>query len=451
MPYQVEKTGELSCVASVVVPAEEFRRSYHKALKELSQRVRLSGFRQGKVPMAVMKKNYGGAVLNDVLEELINASMQTILDETEGVLFLAQPEVDKLPTEETGLEYKVAFELRPQVDPVGYMGIEVGKPEVQIEDSAVEAKLEGLRKEHATLVPVEGRDEIQEGDSVTLDFKGLGDHPEVERLSGEGVSIVVGSKQSLPGIEEALVGVKFGATTVAKITLNDSFPVEELRGQEIELELSIKEVKREALPELDDEFAQDTGRGQTLEQVRQSLREELAEQKEAEAKQIAEEKLIDALLAQHTFEVPPRFLEQQVYQLINDQLGQLKRQGIDPSMLGLNYQSLLEDMRPSRERQIKTEFILMAIAEKENVSVQESDFKAFIQEQAARVGATVAQYERFVRGDKDRTAQALGSIRLQKTVDLLLKEASFVSIPWPAAEQASQEAAQEEAQPGQEG
>lgn len=434
MPYQVEKTGELSCVASVVVPAEDFRRSYNKALKELSGRVKLAGFRKGKIPLSVMKKNYGGAVLSDVIDELVNQSVQSLLDETEDVIFLAQPEVKVLPTEETGFEFTVAFELKPQVDPVGYMGLEVGKPEVTLEEGALEARIEELRKEHASLEPVEGREIIEEGDTVVLDFKAIGDEEALKSLSGEGVSIVVGSAQALSGIEEALKGAKFSGVTTAKITLNEEFPVEELRGREVELELDVKEVKREVLPAVDDEFAKDTGLGEDVAGLKAALEEQLKGQKEEEAKRIAEENLIDVLLGQHSFDLPQRFVEQQIMQTINNQLNQLKQQGIDPAMLGLNYQTLIEDMRPSRERQLRTEFVLMAIADKEKVEVGEDDFKAFVQEQAPRMGGTAQQYERFLRQDQNRMMQVLGSIRLQKTLDLLFKEAAFVAIEWPSAD-----------------
>lgn len=435
MPYQVEKTGELSCVASVMVPAEDFRRSYNKALKELSQRVKLAGFRKGKIPMSVMKKNYGGAVLNDVIDELVNTNVQALLEETEDVIFLAQPEVKELPTEEKGFEFTVAFELRPQVDPVGYMGLEVGKPEPELEEGAIEARLSELLKQHAALEPVTDRDTIEEGDTVVLDFHAVGDDEALKSLSGEGVSIVVGSNQALPGIEEALKGIKFETAASAKVTLNDEFPVEELRNKEVELKLDIKSVKRESLPALDDEFAKDTGLGETLEEAREALKTQLLSSKEEEAKRIAEQNLIEALLEQHSFQIPERFLEQQVAQNINSQLQQLRQQGIDPSMLGLDFKALIADMRPSRERQLRTEFLLMAIADKEKVEVGEEDFKAFVTEQAPQMGATVAQYERYLRGDQDRMMQVLGSIRLQKTLDMLVKEASFVKIEWPSADQ----------------
>lgn len=316
MPYELEETGALERVASVTVPSETFRRSYNKALKQLSKRVRIPGFRKGKIPLSVMKRNYGDAVIRDVIEEIVDEQIKSLLDDVDGVIFLGQPQVTSIPAGDEDMHFTVDFELRPSIDPIGYMGVEVGKPAVEIDDEAVDERIEALRKEHATLQPIAIREEIVEGDSVTLDFKALGDDEELDQLAGEGVTVVVGSGQALPGIEDALIGQAFDAVINTTIQIEDNFPIESLRDRDVELELVVKSVKKEVLPEVDDEFALDTGMGKTLIEMRTNIREELAEDLNARANGIARDNLLDALIAQNDFELPPKFLEQQTRQAV---------------------------------------------------------------------------------------------------------------------------------------
>ncbi len=442
MAYQVEVTGECSRVAAVTVTAESFRRTYNKALKDLSQRVKLSGFRKGQVPLSVMKRNYGASVMQDVVEKLVNEQVDQLLNEQQGqVLFLAQPRFEGAPSEDAGLSFKVDFELRPELDPVGYMGLEIERPVVEIADEAVDQALAELQEEHATLEPVTDRETIVKGDTVELDFKALGDEPELADMRGEGVAIEVGKGQALPGIEEALEGAASQGVVIAKVTLADNFPVEALRGQEIELELDVKGVKTRVLPALDDELAVDSGKAETLEQLKTVLRDELAAQRLAEANRLAEQSLIKALLAQNSFELPPRFQTQQAQNSVQQQLEQLEQQGINAAQLGINIQALVEDTRVRQADQLKSEFVLMAIAQKEKIKVTPEDMKAYFVAQAPQMRATPAQLEQFIRADQNRMAQAQATVMLDKTVALLLKEASITEIPWPSAAEDEAEAA----------
>lgn len=444
MPYELEETGALERVASVTVPSETFRRSYNKALKQLSKRVRIPGFRKGKIPLSVMKRNYGDAVIRDVIEEIVDEQIKSLLDDVDGVIFLGQPQVTSIPAGDEDMHFTVDFELRPSIDPIGYMGVEVGKPAVEIDDEAVDERIEALRKEHATLQPIAIREEIAEGDSVTLDFKALGDDEELDQLAGEGVTVVVGSGQALPGIEDALIGQAFDAVINTTIQIEDNFPIESLRDRDVELELVVKSVKKEVLPEVDDEFALDTGMGKTLIEMRTNIREELAEDLNARANGIARDNLLDALIAQNDFELPPKFLEQQTRQAVQMQLEQLMQQGIDFRQLGINPEDMVGNMKDSQAKQIKRDFLLMAIADTEDVEVEQDDVNAAISREAAGYNVDDNTYRNFLQSDRDRYMQFVGSVRLEKTIDLLLSEASFVDVDWPEDAPALEAAGDEE-------
>lgn len=448
MPYEMTTSEDnLSHVVTFTVSAEDFLKDHKQKLRQLSKRVRLDGFRRGQIPMSVMQHNYGDSVRGEVVEELVNKNIEQFLNTApRPVLFIGQPELVSMPTAKRALAFTVELEMIPAVEPVGYMGAEVERPVVRVEDAEVEAALEELRESFVTLEPIEDRAVIAEGDHVELDFRALSDEPEVQALQGEDVSIVMGAGQALPGIEEALQGAAFDATLTAKIELEAGFPIPELRGREVELELVIKSVKRRVLPELDDEFAKDTEQAETIQELRATLRQRLVEQRGEEAKRIAQDRLIKSLLEQNSFELPPRFLDQQVREEFQNQLRNLQSQRFDPALLSLGPEGMIAAIREDKVRQIKVEFLLRAIAEEEGVKAEDSDFKAYVAEQAQSMGVGVAELERYLRADADRMAQAQMTIVLNKTLDVLYGEATIKDGEWPAEDEGAEalEAAGEE-------
>jgi trigger factor len=430
MPYQVEETGLYSRVASVTVPAADFERDVNKALRELAKTVRLPGFRKGHVPLSVMRRNYGNSVVEDVLNKTVQSNVEKLLRDAERVIFMSQPQLEGMPSTEADLQFKFEYELRPQLDPVGYMGLAVERPSAEVSAEDVDKEIEQLRDRYSTLEPITERAIIEDGDTVTLDFKAVGDEPGLADLAGEGMSVLVGGGQSLPGIEEALRGAAFEGVVTANVELPEAFPAEELRGQTVQLALTISSVKRKVLPAVDDEFAVDTGMAKTVEELRAALSEQIKASREHEAGHKAEDSLVKSLLKQNDFELPPKFLDDQVRQSVQQQIQYIVQNGLDPSVLGLNPATLTEQIRERRTSQIKSEFLLLAIAEKEKIKVEEADLKAYIAHQAQHMGATAREFEKYVRGSEEQYRQAMTSALLEKTLHKLLSEAVVTEIPW---------------------
>jgi trigger factor len=450
MPYQVEETGQYSRVASVTVPAADFERDVNKALRELAKTVRLPGFRKGHVPLSVMRRNYGGSVVDDVLNKTVQQNVEKLLSDAERVLFMSQPQLESFPTAEQDLRFTFEYELRPQLDPVGYMGLGVERPSAEITDAEIDAEIERLRERVATLEPITDRATIADGDTVTFDFKAVGEDPALEELQGEGMSVVVGAKQSLPGIEEALLGSPFEGVVVASVTLPEAFPAEALRGQAAQLELKLGSVKKRVLPAVDDEFAVDTGMAQTVEELRAKLAEQLKASRQHEAGHKAEDSLVKSLLKQNDFALPPKFLEEQIRQDMQQQLQYMTQSGMDPSMFGFDPATFFDQARERRTTQLKTEFLLLAIAEKEKIKVEEADLKAFIAHQAQHAGVTPREFEKFIRSSQDQFRQAMTSALLEKTMGKLLAEAVVTEVPWGKVDEELEVEAGEAGEAGEE-
>lgn len=435
MTYQLEETGDLTRTAQVNVPAEEFESTVNKELRKLSKRVKVRGFRKGKIPMGVMRQRYGDSVQQDVVENLVRKYINEIVDEAESVLHISRPEVTDIPQNGAGqLQFKVDLELRPEIDPIGYLGLEVEKPDVEVTSEELEEQLEEMRKQQASFEAIETRAEIKAGDFVTFDFKALGEDEELEQFQGENAQVKVGDGEAMPGIEDALIGADFGSTVTATVETDENFGVPELQNRTFDVELTIRKVERQVLPELDDEFAKQTGQAETALELRAKVREKIAGQKEHQAGHIAENNLVEKLLEQNDFELPPQFVEEQAMQAVRQQLQNLQQQGLDLSQIDLDFEDFKEGIREERESQLKSEFLLVAIAEKEGISVEDADLANYFEHRAMHMGVSADMLRRYMSEEPQRMQQAAASALIEKTVNHLLAEATIKPGEWPDPE-----------------
>ena len=227
------------------------------------------------------------------------------------------------------------------------------------------------------------------------------------------------------------------------IQLPEDFPIAELADQDVQLEIKIKSVKKRVLPEVDDEFAADTGKGQTLIELRANIREEIVQGLAHQAQHLAEDSLVERLLEQNPVELPPLFVLEQIDNRIAQQFQQMTGQQIDPRMIAGNesFDGMREDLRENTETQLKSEFLLMAIAEKEGIQVNDADLTAFFEHQSMHMEVDAKTLERFYRQDQSRLQQAAGSALLEKTLGILLAEAKIVDVEWPEDEEDSEDVA----------
>jgi trigger factor len=439
MGYELEETGDLTRRAIITVSGQEFRSEEDDALRSLRGDVDLEGFREGKVPLNVIRSRYGDQVRGEIIEQFVQKRLQEVLEDySDRLLNLDQPEVLEVPDPEGEgeLKFAVEFELRPDIDPVGYLGLEVEKPEPDVDDDEVDEQLEQLREEHARLEPIELRETIKEGDVVTFDFDPVDDRPELQDFTGEDVEAEVGQGEVLPGIEEALEGADIGGATIAEIEADQRFPIEELRGETIELNINVKSAKQKILPELNDEFAKDTGEARTLLDLRSQIRDQLRDQQDHRARHVAEQNLMDELLEQNDFEVPPQFLEEQVESELERRTQMYQQQGIDLDEAGIDTESLKSNMRGEVEQSLKTEFVLLAIAEKEQLEVEDRDLDEFFEHQAQHdERVTAEELKRQLQQDEERWEGVQYQVLMEKTKSYLLDEAEFVEGEWPEPEQ----------------
>lgn len=448
MPYQVEETGSLTRTASVQVPVDEYERGVDKALRKIAGRVKVRGFRKGKIPLPVLRQQYGPSVQNDVIQDLVDRYVNEIVNGAKNVLFIDQPKVTDFQQGNVALAFEVSFELRPNIDPIGYLGLAVEKPRIEVEEDAIDEEIEKLRTQFSSLEPIEDRTTIQKDDVVTFNFKAVDETDEdLTNFNGEGAQITIGQANALPGMEQALTGAAFDATVIATIEPGEGYQVETLRGKKFDVELTVTSVKQRVLPELDDDFAADTGQAETLAELRDQIRSQLAHKLEHSAGHFAENSMMERLVDKNDFELPPLFVRQQIDNKLREQFRQFTEQipDFNVNMLGDSLDGLRDQLRPETEEQLRAEFLLLAIAEKEKITVGDEDMQKFFEHQAMHMNATPQQVARFYQQDRNRWQQAQGSALLEKTVNFLLDQAEIEEIDWPTEDElAARDAARQE-------
>ena len=353
MDVSVENAGGLERRMTVQVPAERVEQEVQSRLDSMSKTVRLDGFRPGKVPLKVIEKKYGKQVRLEVVDELVNSTMQEALSQ-ESIRPVGQPSVEPKGIEPgEPLEYVATFEVFPELSGMLNYGFKVTKPIVEITSDDVGNMLENLRQQRATWNVVERA--AQPGDQVSIDFEGTIGGAPFAGNKAEQMSLVLGANTMIPGFEDQLAGVSAGDEKTLNITFPDDYAAAEVAGKDAEFQVKVNSVSEAVLPELDDDFARAFG---IDENGMDGLREEITNNMQRELSGLITSKLkeqvFNGLLETNPVEVPRTLIESEVQQLQSQE----SNQGVDASSL-----------QATAERRVKLGVLISEIVKLNNIQV----------------------------------------------------------------------------------
>ncbi len=353
MDVSVENAGGLERRMTVQVPAERVEQEVQSRLDSMSKTVRLDGFRPGKVPLKVIEKKYGKQVRLEVVDELVNSTMQEALSQ-ESIRPVGQPSVEpKAMQPGEPLEYVAIFEVFPELSGMLDYGFKVTKPVVEITNDDVGNMLENLRQQRATWNVVERA--AQPGDQVNIDFEGTIGGAPFAGNKAEQMSLVLGANTMIPGFEDQLAGVSAGDEKTLNITFPDDYAAAEVAGKDAEFQVKVNSVSEAVLPELDDDFARAFG---IDENGMDGLREEITNNMQRELSGLITSKLkeqvFNGLLEANPVEVPRTLIESEIQQLQSQE----SNQGVDASSL-----------QATAERRVKLGVLISEIVKLNNIQV----------------------------------------------------------------------------------
>lgn len=413
------------------VPADEVERRVTEAARHLGSRMRIPGFRKGKVPPPLVIQRLGReAVLDEALRSAIGGWYVDAIAEA-GIVPVGEPDLDvgDMPGEGQPLSFSIEIGVRPVAKLGQYKGLEVGKREPVVDEEAIDAQLERLRDQFATLDTVERP--AAEGDYVVIDYTGSIEEEPFEGGSGSDYLLELGSGRLIPGFEEQLIGASAGEERAVELTFPADYNAEQLAGRAARFEVTVKEVKTKHLPELDDEFAEQAGGFDTLAELREDVAGRLREADERAIEREFEEAVLDAAVAEASVEVPEKLVHARAHELLEETLTALARQGISKEaylqIAGQTEEELAREAEPQAERALKREAVLAAVVQDEGIIPSDEEVREALQPAAERAGRTVEEvFEQLRRGD--RLERAREDVAARQAIELLVREARPISV-----------------------
>lgn len=357
---EVSDTGPISRELEVFVPAVRVDRAFEHAFKHLGKQVSVKGFRKGKVPVSVLRKLYGSSVAEDVERAVVSETLPEAFEKC-GVRPVAEPAVDGgLPVSGEDYVYRAVVEVKPKIALPELSGLSAERPNVSVEEDSVGTELELLRERRAEYVDEEPEVAATGGHHLTIDYVGRIKGEPFEGGSGEGVTLEIGGGRFIPGFEEQLEGAKVDDDLEVRVRFPEDYGHEGLAGQEAAFAVHVVKIQRREPPELDAEFSKAEGGFDSVEDLKDSIRERLLKEKEDLADKEERRTLMDSLLESCDFDVPPGMVEARLNQRLEmtaRQLGQAFGDEL-PNQLA----RWREEWRDQSEREVKEHLVLEAVA-----------------------------------------------------------------------------------------
>ena len=427
MSLQVEKLEKNMAKLTIEVPAEEFDAAIKNAYNKNKNKFSIPGFRKGKAPLAMLEKMYGAGIFyEDAANEVIDASYPKAAEESKEEI-VSTPEIKVTQIEKgKAFIYEATVALKPEVTLGEYKGVEVKKAEAVVTDEDVENELTAARKKNGRLIDVEDG-AIEDGDNTIIDFTGYIDDKTFDGGAGTDYPLVIGSHSFIEGFEDQLIGKKKGETCDVNVTFPAEYHADELAGKPAKFVVTIKEVKRNELPELNDEFASEVSDFDTLDEYKADIRKKLQEKKEQDAKVENENNVIEKVVENAQMELPQPMVDTQAREMVENYARRLQSQGLNINdymkYTGMTPEKPLEQMRPEAEKRIKTRLVLEKVVEVENVEVSDEKLDEQINEIAASYKLEGAKLKEMM-GEREKE-QIREDLKVQAAIDLLVEQAKL--------------------------
>lgn len=430
---QATLNPELMREISVEVDADTVSKSFRTVVKKYQKLARIPGFRVGKVPESVIKSRFSKEVRQEVLEELVSERFRMAIEE-QKLAPVSQPQLTNLMLADGApLQFKAAFEIKPEIDVTGYETVHVAKPDTTLTDAEYNAELQRILDQHGTVEPVEEDRPLVDGDWAEIEFKGeiqelaqvVGDEtekPAQEPIVGEDVLIEIGGPNTLTAFTEALRGQKVGQDMTFEVTYPADFGEQRLAGQTVKYDVKLKAIKKKTYPEKDAEFAAQLGDYESWEDFETKLREHSAARKKEALENQARDMMVEQMIGKFQFPVPETFVQQQIDARLERGLRALAQQGMKPEdMRKLDFGRLREAQRDQAVNEVKASLILDKLAEIEDIHITDDEmerelFMASLQarEPLETMKARMTEDGSLARMREQMTREKVGTVLFEK-------------------------------------
>jgi trigger factor len=426
MKIDIDELSSVQRKVRVELPAEAVANEFSRAYKNLGKRVRVKGFRTGKIPRTVLQGIYGDEVKGEVRSHLVEESLGEIIRER-GLQIVSRPEVESNDLSETEpFSFSAVFEIKPDIAVQDYLGLEVEKTKISVTEAQVAEALQRLQQGHARLEPVSGRDFVEKGDFVTLDFEGTIEGKAFPGGRGENYTLEVGAGQALPQFEEAVIGLKLNTPQNVQVRYPEDYPNKEIAAKTVDFSLVVREIKQKVLPVLDDEFAKDHGECGSLDDLKERIRARLSEELKRYQDEELKEKIISRLIEKHTIAAPPSMVERQTRYLLERFQSQVGAQASNEAGAP-PLEEARKTFEPRALRQVQATLLVEKIAQTEKIEVSDKE----VQERVDNLARAAGERGKAVRdyySRPDARDELRAQLMFDRTLGFLLDRANVKEV-----------------------
>ncbi|MDI9477274.1 MAG: trigger factor [Bacillota bacterium] len=384
----------------VEIEKERVNDALDKAYKKVVKDVSLPGFRKGRVPRHILEARYGKEVLHsDAFDFLVPQAYMEAVKAAE-IEPIDQPEIeDFYIAENEPATFTAIVQVKPEVELGQYTDLGIEKDQVNLSDDEIEEVLKRQQEQHAYLETVD-RDTVEEGDFAIIDFTGFLDGEEFPGGSAEEYTLEIGSGYFIPGFEDQLVGQKVGEEVEVKVTFPEDYQAENLAGKDAVFKVNIKELKVKKVPELNDDFAREAGEFESLDELKEDIKEKLLKQKEDQVQREYEEKILEKISDNATVDVPEVLVNNELDMMLQNMNYSLSQQGVNIeqyfAFMGIDPEDWRKDNWEMAEKRAKINLVLEAVAKKEGIEVSDEEIDKRIEEMTEGSEQKPEQFKAFL-------------------------------------------------------
>ncbi|MFZ1110729.1 MAG: trigger factor [Rhodomicrobium sp.] len=410
----------------VVIPAADLLSRVEMKLEDIKTKVRLNGFRPGKVPLAHVRQLYGRSVMAEVLEETVGqTSAQALQERHERPAF--QPDI-KLPEDKetvermisgaSDLEYTMSFEVLPKIDLTDLKSIALEKEVAEPEADDVKNAVERLLKANVSYEAKDG--EAETGDRLSIDYKGSVDGEPFEGGAGEDAYIVIGSSRFIPGFEEGLLGAKAGDKRDVNVTFPEDYQAKHLAGKDAVFDVTVKEVAKPVDAKADDEFARTLGM-ESFAKLEEAIRGQLQRELDTVTRNKLKKSLLDALDERHSFEMPPSLLDSEFEGIWRNVTRQLEQSKSSFEAQGTSEEKARADYRKLSERRVRLGLVLSEIGNQNQIKVTDEELRRAVMERARQFPGQEREVVEFYRKNPNAINELRAPVYEEKVINFALE------------------------------
>lgn len=418
--YSFEKKDKKG-ILKISISKEEWEDLVEKSYEANKSKYKVQGFRNGKAPRKVIEQTYGDTIFfDDAFENAISKEYYDFLEKNKNIVPAGQPSVEMNSfTVDKGIEATITFDLLPEFKLPSFSELKSKKPTVKINEEQINAEIERERENHARYVEEDKK--IENGDFATIDFEGYVDGQKFEGGEGKDYRLEIGSHTFIEGFEEQIVGMEKGEEKDINVKFPQNYPAENLKGKPAVFKIKLNKIEKKVLPEVDDKFVSDTTEFETLQEYKNSIKENLKKIEEEKAGRDYEVLILDEIAQKANIEVPKSMIEHEVHHIVEDFEHRLAHQGMTMQnyldYIGKSLDEFKKDREDDAEKNIKTRLVVQKIISEYNLAVTDEDLDKLVVEYATRYNMSAEDFKKALRPED--YAYFENSAIMTKVLDLI--------------------------------